>query len=108
MFEVNPVTDKLFPGCAFTLRNLVFVMRKDEIDTAGVNIEFLTEVLHRHCRALDVPPRTAAPNRRVPRSLRFSGWFFPEREVARVFFIVTIGVDSFTGAGDVACEVDLR
>src|SRR6185295_14015185 len=35
MFEVNPVAYKLFPRCAFTLRDLVFVMRKDEVDSAG-------------------------------------------------------------------------
>ena len=34
--------------------------------------------------------------------------FFPERKVARVFFFVFVSVDSFTGAGNVSREVDLR
>src|SRR5690242_15498558 len=55
-----------------------------------------------------MPARAAAADGRVPRGLRFAGRFFPEREVTRVFFLVTIGVDSFTRAGDVAREVDLR
>ena len=36
------------------------------------------------------------------------GGLFPERKVARVFFFVLVGVDAFTGAGDVSREVDLR
>src|SRR6185436_18626180 len=55
-----------------------------------------------------MPARTTAANRRVPRSFSFPRWFFPERKVARVFFVVTIGVHSFTGARDIAREIDLR
>src|SRR6185369_14143121 len=107
MLEVNPVADKLFARRAFTLRDLVFVMRKDEIDAARVNIKRLTEILHRHRRALDMPARTPATDRRVPRWLGFARRLFPERKVARVFFLVTIGVDAFTRPRDVAGEVDL-
>ncbi len=108
MFEVNPVAHELFSGRAFALRDLVFVMRKDEIDAAGVNVEGFAEILHRHRRALDVPARTAATDRRVPGGFSFARRFFPEREVARVFFFVLVGIDAFAGAGDVSGEVDLR
>src|SRR5437763_16660893 len=51
---------------------------------AGMEVEGLTEVLHRHGRALDVPSGIAATPRRVPlleiARLRRA----PEREVERV------------------------
>src|SRR5689334_19260586 len=108
MFEVNPVTDKLFSGRAFTLRDFVFVMRKDEIDAARVNVETLAQILHRHRGALDVPTGTAASDFRVARGFGFTCGLLPQREIARVFLLVLVRVDSFTRAGDVAGEVDLR
>src|ERR1051325_8637811 len=108
MLEVNPVTNKLLPRRAFTLRDLILMMREDEIDAAGVNVKRLAKVLHRHRRALDMPARTAATDRRIPRRFGFARWFFPEREVTRVFFLVLVGVNSITRARDVAREVDLR
>ena len=66
MLEVNPVANKLFSGRAFALRDLIFVMRENEIDAAGVNVECLAEILHRHRRAFDMPARTAATDGRIP------------------------------------------
>ena len=34
-----------------TLRDLIFVMRKDQINTAAMDIKTLTELTHRHRRA---------------------------------------------------------
>src|SRR5437016_441300 len=102
MFEVQPVADKLVAGSAFTLRDFIFVMRKNQIDTAGVQVERFAEVFHRHRRALDVPAGPAAPDAGVP------GWFFgivwrlPKSEIARVFFLVLVGVDAFARSIDVA------
>src|SRR5689334_25173533 len=108
MLEVNPVANKLFARRAFTLRDLILVMREDEIDAACVNVERLTKILHRHRRAFDMPAGTAATDRSVPRRLALVGWIFPEREVARVFLLVLVSVDSIARAGDVTREVDLR
>src|SRR5690349_13156755 len=55
-----------------------------------------------------MPTRTAAADRRVPRRLSFARWFFPKREITRVFCFVLVSVDAITRAGDVAREVDLR
>src|SRR5689334_23916994 len=104
MFEVNPVTNELFARRAFALRDLVFVMRKNEIDAAGVNIETLAEILHRHRRALDMPARTAASDVSVPRRFGVARWFFPQGEVARVFFLILVGIDAFARASDVTGE----
>src|SRR5689334_21487622 len=107
MFEVNPVTNKLLARRAFALRDLVFVMWKNEIDTAGVNVETLTEILHRHCGTLDVPARPAATDLRVPGRLGFACRFLPQREIARVFFLILVGIDTFARAGDIARKVNL-
>ena len=62
------------------LGNLVLVVREDEVEPSAVDVEGLAEVLLAHRRALDVPPGTASPPRRVPRRLaRLLG--LPEREV---------------------------
>jgi len=45
------------------LGRLVLVVREEQVDTAGVQVELLAEVRHRHRRALDVPARPA----RAPR-----------------------------------------
>src|SRR5687768_6877880 len=46
MFEVKPVVDELLSGGSFTLRNLVFVMRKNQVDAPRVDVEGFTQVLH--------------------------------------------------------------
>ena len=67
------------------LRDLVLVVREDEIQTAAVDLERRPEDLLGHRRALDVPARAAAPPRRVPpRVLGLRLVRLPEREVARV------------------------
>src|SRR6266545_1654649 len=60
MFKVDPVTNELLPCCAFTLGNLILMMREYEIYSAGMNIESFAQILHRHRRAFDVPAGTAA------------------------------------------------
>ena len=60
---------------AARLRDFVFMVRKDEIDAAAVDIENLAEMAPRHRRAFDVPARTAGrgdPAWRRPR--RFAGF----------------------------------
>ena len=44
---------------AAALCQLVLVMRKDQVLTAGVNIDGLAQVFRGHRRTLDVPARTA-------------------------------------------------
>ena len=44
--------------CATRLRDLVFMVREDQIEAAAVNVEDVTEIGGTHRRALDVPART--------------------------------------------------
>ena len=86
------------PAGSVRLGLLVFVVREAQIDSAAVNIESLTQVAVRHCRAFEVPARTSLPPRGIPRG---RGWFFglrslPKREVARVL-LPRLG-----------CRIDLR
>src|SRR5207237_7159673 len=54
-------------GGRFGLRNLVFVMREDQVDAAGMNVErlgaaTLPDLLERHRGALEVPSGRPRPN----------------------------------------------
>ena len=48
---------------SFGLRDLVLVVREDVVDTAGVQVEALAEVLRAHRRTLDMPARKPATPR---------------------------------------------
>ena len=67
------------------LRDLVLVVREDEVEATAVDLERRAVDLLRHRRALDVPARPAAPPRRVPPGvLGLRLVRLPEREVAAV------------------------
>lgn len=71
---------------AAALRDLVLVMREDEIETAGVDVEGLAQELAAHGRALDVPARPAAtPRARPARLLRRRG--LPQHEVGGILLV---------------------
>src|SRR5262245_41220108 len=93
MLDVHPKTRELLSRGPFALRNLVLVMREDQIDATGVDVDGCrAEQAQRHRRALNVPPGTTGTNARVPRRLPFLGRF-PQDEVARVFLVVLVRVD---------------
>jgi hypothetical protein len=58
---MQPVAHELRSGHAFALRDLGFVMRKDVIDAAAVDVDLIAQQHHRHRAALDVPAGTAGP-----------------------------------------------
>src|SRR5205085_8096680 len=81
---VQPGARKNAPGGSLGLRDLVLVVRKEQVDPTGVDVESLTEIPHRHRRALDVPARSAAAERRLPAGTyhHVAGLLsFPEREI---------------------------
>src|SRR6516165_2392781 len=64
---VQPIVDKGPAGMgANALRDFVLVMRKDQVETAGVDVEGLAEMRLAHRRALDGPAGPAATPRAVP------------------------------------------
>ena len=50
------------------LRNLILMMRENQVASAAMKIECASEIFKRHSRALDVPARTSV-----------APWAFPER-----------------------------
>ena len=54
---VDPVLHERFPGEAFALGDLALVVGEHVVHPAAVDVERLSQVLHRHRRALDVPSR---------------------------------------------------
>jgi hypothetical protein len=79
-------------GGRLALGDLVLVMREDQVDAAGVDVERRPEVGHAHRRAFDVPARPARSDRRCPSSAR-RAWALPEGEVADVVLAVLVGLD---------------
>ena len=92
---MHPVAHKFFPGHAFALRNLCFMMRKNVIDAAAVNVELIAEQCRGHGATFDMPPRPSPPPGRIPANIAVL--FiprFPKREVADVFFLVLVAPDT--------------
>src|SRR5690348_12167879 len=101
----KPVADERLGGGAFALGNFIFVMRKGEVDSAGVDVDGVAEILHGHGGAFDVPAGAAGTDFGFPEMLAGFG-SFPEGEVAGAFFFVTIVVDASAGLD--ATEIDFR
>ena len=82
---VQPVASEAVVVARACLRlcDLVLVMREDEIAAAAVEVERLSQILHRHRRTLDVPARTPLAPRTVPRRLSRLRRL-PQREIHRM------------------------
>ena len=94
VLDVKPEARKLSARRPLALRNLVLVMREDQVDAAGVQIDRrLAEQPQRHRRALDVPTRTPGSDPRIPRGFTSLGGF-PDHEVPCVVLLVLVAVDA--------------
>src|SRR5919197_101573 len=80
---VRPDARELVPERA-RLRQLVLVVREDEVEAAAVDLEGGPEELLGHNRALDVPARPATAPGRLPRRVLAGLVRLPEREVPRI------------------------
>jgi len=103
--RMHPEAGEGLAGERFGLRDFVFVMREDQVDAAGVDIERGAQVLNGHHGAFDVPAGAARTDRRIPTEFAFLGRL-PQGEIARVGLIVFVDVDA--GAGQVAAEIVVR
>ncbi len=104
---VAPEPGKLATRRGLGLRDLVLVMRKDEIDPAAMHVERLAEESHRHRRTLEVPARPPTPPGRIPRGprrlvLRLRG--LPQREILRVLLGVIVLCDACARSESPACR----
>src|SRR5207253_10741884 len=98
MRTVQPHPHKLFSGHAFALRYLRFVVRKDLVYTAAMDVDLIAEERGRHRAALDVPAGTSWSPWRIPFYIAI---FFvprlPQCEVADVFFVVLVKLHAPSG-----------
>ena len=78
---VQPITDHRFAVAAFALRDLVLVMRKDQVQSAAVDVEGFSQQLAAHGGAFDMPAGPSRAPRAGPGGLTGLG-LFPERKVA--------------------------
>ena len=94
---VQPGLDERLAGRRLALGDLVLVVREDQVDAAGVDVERWPEVGHAHRGALDVPAGPPLADGRRPR--RLTGLRpLPQREVADVVLGVLVGLDAFADA----------
>ena len=86
---MDPVARRRVPGQRGRLGDLVFVVRKDVVDSTGVDLELGSQVSRRHRGAFDVPAREALSpaGRWPPQKAAFPG-VLPEGEVGRVCLVV--------------------
>src|ERR1700676_1091840 len=104
MLGVHPIAHEGLTCRSLALCDFVFMMRKSKIDSAGVNVQRLAEILHGHRGAFDVPTGAAFADRRLPEMLSRL-WSFPEGEVASALFFVAIDLDARPGLN--SCHVNI-
>ena len=79
---MDPIARQRLAEGPLRLRDLVFVMGKNQITSAAMDIKGLSQILGAHRRALDMPTRSAQPPRALPGWLtRFAG--FPKGKIQR-------------------------
>src|SRR5512141_1869222 len=98
MSVVQPDAHELLARRRLRLGDFVLVVREDQVDPAGVDVERLAQLLHAHGRAFDVPARPAGTYLRLPRRFTWLG-ALPQREVAHVVLAVVVGGDALCLAG---------
>src|SRR3981081_2998676 len=89
---MHPIVHKLMAREALALGDFIFVVWKNIVYAPSVNIELLTEILHRHSTALDMPAGETASPRTIPGHLATRLGYLPQR---KVLDIVAIGIDAF-------------
>src|ERR1019366_8727619 len=102
---MQPEARKEFAGERLRLRDLVLVVRENQVPAAGVYVQGLPQVVDRHDGTLDVPAGTPRSDGSVPEWLALLGCL-PERKIARVGLFVLI--DIHPGAGQIAAEIVVR
>src|SRR5437879_13682063 len=86
MLGVQPVPRERLARRTLALRNFVFVVRKCQVDSAGVNIQCLAEIFHGHGGTLNVPAGSPRAERGLPEML--SGFRrFPQRKLPRTLLL---------------------
>jgi hypothetical protein len=103
--DVEPVAGEMALGGAAGLGDFVFVVREDEVNAAGVEVEVFAEVLEDHGGALEVPAGAAFAPRAGPVVIAIFGLAgFPEGEIGEGVFGVFVVVEGGGGLGGAEFE----
>ncbi len=102
---VQPVAGERLARRSLGLRDLVLMVREDQIDPTrvdvqGLDAESLAQLGERHDRAFEMPPRPTAPERRIPgRADIFVDRHrcLPQGKIPRILFVVFVRVDTRAG-----------
>ena len=103
---MHPVVDPRLACSCLALCDLIGMMDRDGIDSTAVDIELLSQIVHAHGRALDVPARISASPGGIPHHGLFAELAVgePEHEVLGIAFV---GVDIDSGAALEVVEIQL-
>ena len=104
MLDVHPEARKGLAGGSLRLGDLIFVVRKNQVDAPSMNIDRrIAKQTERHGRALDVPPRSSRAHTEIPCGL-VRRRRFPQHEVPRIVFGVLIAIDPSTRSDPVVVK----
>ena len=93
---MQPMTHERFSGERDRLGDLIFVVRKNQIHSARMNVDDFAQIANGHHGALDVPAGTPRSNRSFPEGLAVLRRL-PQHKVARIIFLVVIDIHSRAG-----------
>src|SRR5437763_6050823 len=69
------------------------MMRKDQVFTSGVKVKALSQILHGHYGALDVPSWPPFADGSFPECLAFFGGL-PQGKIARIIFFIFVYINA--------------
>ena len=87
---VHPVFCKRNSIAAFALCDFIFMMWKNKIFAAGMDVDLLSKIFLGHNGALNMPARSSVAPWRGPVWLSFF-LRFPEHEIQRIFLLILTG-----------------
>src|SRR5215470_1598904 len=91
MRAMQPVMNEFFSRDTFALCDLCFVMRKNVINAAAMNVDLIAQERRCHRAAFNMPTRSARSPWRIP--FHIAVFFIPslpKGEIADVFFVVFV------------------
>src|SRR5882762_4700205 len=102
---MQPMTHERFSGERDRLGDLIFVVRKNQIHSARMNVDDFAQIANGHHGALDVPAGTTWSNRSFPEGLAVLRRL-PQNKIPRI--ILLVGIDVHPRAGTHSRKIVVR
>ena len=84
---MEPICYEFLMRKCFALGNFIFMVREEQINPSRMNIKLFTQILHAHCRTLNMPSWSTLSKWRVPPYISIIGSpTFPKREILHIIF----------------------